>query len=190
MPVNKPAMNKAPFSDVVTMWATIVDYSSYVFDNDGSTFIQSLCYHLVVSQGGRRITGGDSYHDLDAAFVAITQDVSSQPIRVGPTWKWNERTWEWKEVEERVNQTPIYQSTACGKKVGFKVVAKEKRCKQILHYRFAKEIAGFATDIVGDIIRCDSRTLTFRVKLDEVNEIDVILQILPFSVPLQTLNAE
>ena len=133
---------KAQFSDVVTMWATIVDYESYVYPNTGSTFIQSLSYHLVNSQGGTRITGGDRIRDLHDAHLAITQEVSSQPIYVGSRLvrEFDLETGQIYEYNkyEHVNQTPLYMSTACGKKVGFQVV-KEKRCKQIDCYAANKD---------------------------------------------------
>ena len=139
---NTATMMKAQFSDVVTMWATIVDYQSFVHPDFGSSFIQSLCYHLVDSQGGTRITGGDRIRDLHDAHLAITQEVSSQPIYVGSRLvrEFDLETGQIYEYNkyEHVNQTPLYMSTACGKKVGFQVV-KEKRCKQIDCYAANKD---------------------------------------------------
>ena len=162
-------MMKAQFSDVVTMWATIVDYASYVYPDSGSTFIQSLCYHLVNSQVGTRITGGDRIRGLHNAHLAITQEVSSQPIFY-EVEIWNEKSGKIEGRYLTVNQTPLYQSTACGKKVGFQVVAKENRCKQIDYY-YAKEILEGSTN--GGINWIESHTPTARAQLDKTTTLKV-----------------
>ena len=109
------------------MWATIVDFESYVYPT-GSSFIQSLCSHLINSQGGIPITGGAEIRDLYEAHLAITQDVCGQQICLAiPCGRNN-----W--VNIGVNQTPIYLSTACGKKTGFQIVSQVDRCKDIRYY--------------------------------------------------------
>ena len=127
---------KAKFSDVVTMWATIVDYVSFVYPDNGSTFIQSLCYQLINSQGGIPITGGAEIRDLYEAHLAINQEVCAQPIYIRQAgYMFNPETQKFffKEAE-CANQTPIYMSTACGKKVAFQIVSQDKRCKEIRYY--------------------------------------------------------
>ena len=181
MPIKNIAMTKAQFSDVVTMWATIVDYESYVYPDSGSTFIQSLCYHLVVSQGG---TSGDRMRDLHDAHLAITQEVSSQPIwanQSDPVWILNPRDNTYRQfyINEYVNQTPLYMSTACGKKVGFKVVPENDRCKQIHYYgRFCGFVHGDDDALFKYYFAHGTDTLG-ALKLDEKNYLDLIWHLLP-----------
>ena len=174
---------KAQFSDVVTMWATIVDYESYVYPNTGSSFIQSLSYHLVNSQGGTRMTGGDRIRDLHDAHLAITQEVSSQPIFANVKIE-NKKSGEWEYKCLSVNQTPLYQSTACGKKVGFQIVAEEERCNRIDYY-YAKEILEGSSN--GGIDWSDSHTPTARAQLDKTTTLNVTWsKIDPSTEPMET----
>lgn len=188
--VKNTTMMKAQFSDVVTMWATIIDYKSYVYPETGSSFIQSLCYHLVNSQGGTRITGGDRIRDLHDVHLDITQEFSSQPIfitngtiRVRTRNKYTRAlVWENEPRYERVNQTPVYESTACRKKVGFQVLNKSKRCKHIDYY-YAKEIIFY--DPANNVLqkRKDGTSTAYYVQLDDTNTLDAKLYPIRESTP-------
>ena len=188
-------MTKAQFSDVVTMWSTIVDYESYVYPESGSIFIQSLCFHLVFSQGGTRITGGDRIRDLHDAHLAITQEVSSQPIYVGSRLvrEFDLETGQICEYNkyEYVNQTPLYMSTACGKNVGFQVVAKEKRCKQIDCYGANKDyvfnIFGNSTTNSSTSAAAADASGAFRVILGANKDDALDLVLYPYTATAHTV---
>ena len=87
--------------------------NSYVHDN-GTKFVQNLCHHLRHVDG----TKPTETRDLDEAVHEMTQEISKEILSGS--------------CDD--NESPIYQSTAAGKKFEFQVVPPAYRCTQIHYY--------------------------------------------------------
>ena len=116
---------KPRFSDVFLLLG-----NSYVYDN-GTKFVQHLCHHLRFVNGvkatGRR--------DLHEAIHEMMQEISKE-ILYGHC---------------NANESPIYQSTAAGKKFGFQVVTPEVHyCTQIHYYANGCKDADYLEEFINE----------------------------------------